>query len=327
MKSVKFMCVILCTVIIALASVPAMASEVYGSNILLNGSFESGTAEWTNWEGNCATAAETFHSGTKSVKLWANTSGQNEQFLQNIKVKPGATYKFEAWVRVPSGQSMQVSLLLSAPGFQQTKLGNMWANYTDAEKDPNFTPNKVNADAGDGHTIWKKLEKTIVVPNEDNFAEYDKNDLSTYPTLCIYFQYTSGGNWNRYLYIDDVSLSRLYTWENTVNSISIMQNGNDVAETGYTAGVVLINFNIDADAKVNGVYPEAVVAVYDGDELLLLNCETVTTGVNSDGTVNIVVGANISTDMLGSNCKLSTFLWTNLDDMISLSGTYTVNAR
>lgn len=300
-------------------------AEILGANLVLNGSFENGTEEWENWEGKFAVANETFYTGNKSIKIWANTTGANEQLLQNVKVVPGATYNFSAWIRVPSGQSVKASLLLSGAGYAQETLMVKSVSYDETKADPSFCPNKVNGDAGDGHTLWQNIGGTVTIPAAEAFSEYVEGDVSTYPNICIYFQYTTGGNWNRYAYIDNVSLERVYEKNEPINSVKFYQNGVDVSETGFDAGTVIAVINTD-DITINGKRPYVIAVVYSGEELLAFACNTATS-INTDGTINLVAPIEITEEMGVMGCTISAFVWSDLNSMMSISEVYSISQQ
>lgn len=325
MKRKVFMFMLIIVSLVLTMNCVSFASEFQGRNMVLNNSFESGTDDWTNWEGNYAVARETFHTGSKSIKIWASSSGANEQLLQNVKVNPGASYDFNAWVRVPSGQTVKASLLLSGSNYAEETLFTASAVYSEAKKDPSFTPNKVNGAAGDGHTVWQNIKGSITIPDEATFSGYVEGDETTYPNICIYFQYVTGGNWNRYAYIDDVSLERAYNKEDLVNSVAFYQDGIDITESGFTTGTVIADINME-DILINGNSPYIVVASYKDGRLLSFNSQTILHNVNDDGTINLTAELEITDAMVeGSNCSIVAFVWSDLDSMISLSDTYELN--
>ncbi len=298
-----------------------VSEKIYGENLVVNGGFESGTEAWKNWVGNYVPTSETAYSGSKSVKIWANSSGANEQLLQNVRVKPSTTYDFSAYMRVPSGQSAKISLLLSANGYTEQTAATMWASYNVDDKDYNFLPDKVDGSVGDGHTVWKKLSATITIPEESNFPNYKANDESTYPNICIYIQYTSGGNWNRYLYIDDVALRQVFTKDKIIKSVSFYQNNNDITGSGFAAGAVTATVNME-NVTVDERNPYVVIAVFSGNKMLSYNYGSVKT-YESDKTVTVSANiAGITEEMIDAGCSISVFVWADLNTMVSISETY-----
>lgn len=295
-------------------------AEILGANLVLNGDFESGTEEWKNWVGNYASASETAYSGSKSIKLWADTSGANEQLIQNIKVKPSTTYDFSAYMRVPSGQSAKISLLLAADGYTQETVATMWASYNADNKDNNFLPNKVDGSTGDGHTVWKELSTTITIPEASNFPSYNEADESTYPNICIYIQYTSGGNWNRYLYIDDVALQQVFTKDEIIKGASFYQNDEDITDSGFTTGVIVAKVNME-NVTVDGRNPYVVVAVYSGNKMLAYSYGSVK-DYEEDGTITVSANISVTEEMIDEGCSILAFVWADLNTMISISETY-----
>lgn len=298
-------------------------NEVYSSNLVENGSFEEGDTGWKNWTGNFAVTDETAFDGGYSAKIWANNSGDNEQFLQNVKVLPGKTYTFSMWIRVPSGQSVKTSLLLTGNGYPQTALSTMWATYDSADYDNYFTPNKVDGSKGDGHTAWKELTATITIPSEAQFTGFDESNSNTYPNLCIYIQYSSGGNWNRYVYIDNVNLQRVYADDDIVRSYSFKQNGEDITDTGFNYGTVKAEITIDS-VRVNGHIPFVLIALYDGNEMVGYSYATNYGVLNDDGTITISASIDVDENEAQYGYSISAFVWSDISSMISLSDTFSI---
>ncbi|MDJ0460135.1 glycoside hydrolase family 18 protein [Streptomyces sp. H27-C3] len=73
----------------------AQAADV---NVVKNGGFESGLANWSCTAGSGATVSSPVHGGTAALR--ATPSGQdNAKCSQTVAVKPNSTYALSAWVQ------------------------------------------------------------------------------------------------------------------------------------------------------------------------------------------------------------------------------------
>lgn len=80
------------------------------ANLVANGTFESGTAGWSTWNGGTLSAsAARAHSGTRSL-LVGNRTGNAPAATTLTNVVPGATYEVSFWVSVGQAASANVNL-------------------------------------------------------------------------------------------------------------------------------------------------------------------------------------------------------------------------
>ena len=102
------------TVAAVLLSAPARADE----NLLKNGGFEQGFADWNDfWSrtpvGNATLDTKKPHSGRQAVRI-QHTGSRDWSFQQSkpLDVKPGEIYELSGWVRVEGEGHATLSVIL-----------------------------------------------------------------------------------------------------------------------------------------------------------------------------------------------------------------------
>ncbi|HMA93833.1 MAG TPA: endo-1,4-beta-xylanase, partial [Polyangiaceae bacterium] len=143
------------------------------TNIVSNGTFESGTSGWYTWGGATMSATTVrAHGGTKSL-LVANRTGNSPAVIDLTSVvKPGISYPFSLWVSMDSSdgtsKSVNVTRALTVSG------STSWS----------WVGSPVTV-ADDGN--WVQIAGTLAVPQ-------------TFSGLQIYVEGAAGAD----LYVDDV---------------------------------------------------------------------------------------------------------------------------
>lgn len=288
------------------------ATLYYGPNLVNNPSFENGLAGWTIWETNQAkTTTETAYEGNYSFKFY-KSGDRPPQLLQYINVQGGKTYEFNAFIRIPSNQEIRVELSVrdgAIPGSSFIKITSDIYQYSEAERDPYFTPNKVNGDPGDGHTVWKNIRRTVTIPE------------MTSPILQIYFIYETGGNWNRYFFIDNVSVREVLKDSITVQSVKFYQDGIDVTDRGYVEGLPVTVTAIVKSEAYNRRNATLVVAAYSENKLTGCVYKTQELPI---GNQFVSISTTMTVPTYGD--RLEVFIWDDLDNMNLLSEIYSLPA-
>jgi hypothetical protein len=124
-------------------------------NLLVNGGFESGTANWSDWGNRSATTAEA-HSGTQSLRIGAGGSGGGGNYLD---LEPNTTYILGAWGKhdvTPAGGPSDIGFQYrSTEGAPQQKFVLSFTETAWTYKSVTFTTGP-QVLPGDGNVfIWK----------------------------------------------------------------------------------------------------------------------------------------------------------------------------
>jgi len=145
------------------------------TNIVSNGTFESGTSGWSTYSGTATSTTARAHSGSRSL-LIGNRTG-NAPAMTNLTsvVTKGASYAASVWVSIGGAASANVNLTQKVVCDGQTSYS--WF----------VNPVTVN----DGQ--WVELKGTLNIPNCANLTEF-----------TIFAEGPAAGV---DLYVDDVNIS------------------------------------------------------------------------------------------------------------------------
>jgi hypothetical protein len=145
---------------------------VTSSNIITNGTFESGTSGWFSWNGGVVSAStERAHGGTKSLLVTRTGNAPAATDVTSV-VKPGTTYPFSLWVSSRAAGTSQQLNVTQATTCQGASTSYAWIVNPRAVAD-----------------TWVQLSGNITVPN------------CTLSSLQIYVE---GGSAD--LFVDDVQV-------------------------------------------------------------------------------------------------------------------------
>jgi hypothetical protein len=122
--------------------------QVAASNIVNNGTFESGTTGWSTWSGSLSSTAARAHSGTKSLLVSPRTGNAPAATNLTSVVTPGASYQVSFWTTIGAAASASVKLT------QKTQCQGGSATYAQIANPITVT---------DG--VWSELKATLNVPN------------------------------------------------------------------------------------------------------------------------------------------------------------------
>lgn len=153
----------------------ASLRQVIASNVVNNGTFESGTTGWSTWSGGTLSATTArAHSGTKSLLVSPRTGNAPAATTLTNMVTPGASYQVSFWTTIGAAASASVKLTA------KTQCQGGSSSYTQIANPITVT---------DG--VWSELKATLNVPN---------------CTLADVTVYAEGPAAGVDLYIDDVSV-------------------------------------------------------------------------------------------------------------------------
>jgi len=129
--------------------------QVTSSNIVNNGTFESGTAGWYTWGGASIEASlDRFHGGTKSLKIGNRTGNYPAATDLTSLVKAGTSYPFSLWASVGSSdgsaKDINVTQAVTCQGASSPAY-NWIAGPTNV---PGGTP-----------ASWVQFSGTLTIPN------------------------------------------------------------------------------------------------------------------------------------------------------------------
>jgi len=150
------------------------------TNVIPNGTFESGTYYWYTWSGGtAATSAARAHGGAQSLLISNRTA--NAPAATNIAsfVTPGTSYPFSLWVSIDS----------TATGGANASMHVTQATQCQGASAPTYSwiGNPISIPNGNS---WTQFSGTIAVPN------------CTLASLQIYVEGDAGPD----LYVDDVQV-------------------------------------------------------------------------------------------------------------------------
>lgn len=123
--------------------------QVAASNIVSNGSFESGTSGWGTWGGGVVSATNArAHGGTQSLLVGQRTGNAPAATNLTSAVTPGGSYQVSFWTTIGAATSASVKLT------QKTQCQGQSASYTQIA-------NPITVADG----VWSELKATMNVPN------------------------------------------------------------------------------------------------------------------------------------------------------------------
>jgi GH35 family endo-1,4-beta-xylanase len=193
--------------------------QVTSSNIIANGTFESGTSGWYSWNGGAATqASDRFHGGSKSLKISPRTSDAPAATSLMGLVKAGTNYPLNLWVSLAytDGTTAAKSLhVTQAATCQETGTSYNWIG------------GPVNV--SDGAT-WTQIAGTVAVPN------------CTLTAIQIFVEGAAGAD----LYVDDVQVL-----DNSVSS-NLINDGTFESGQGAWGGWGFAGLGVTSTSKHGG---------------------------------------------------------------------------
>ena len=131
----------------------ASVRQQTSSNIVPNGTFESGTNGWFTWNGGTLSAStERAHGGTKSLLVTGRANNAPAATDLTSLVKPGTNYPFSLWasIRTTDGSSKSINVTLA------TQCQGSGANY-------NWVAGPTSLSGAS--TSWVQFSGTVAVPN------------------------------------------------------------------------------------------------------------------------------------------------------------------
>jgi hypothetical protein len=178
------------------------------SNLIRNGSFESGMTYWTAWNGYAAITApagsETNYDGSQICEIWGTGNGTWNGINQSFTPAPGYVYKANAWFLVSAGAPItgsstawlevnfynQGNLIstFQSPIISSNLVVGVWTNvavpYATVPAGADETRCQINYHAGDGGgaiyvddvSFWLKIPVTVTV------SVGGANNLLSFPT-------------------------------------------------------------------------------------------------------------------------------------------------
>jgi len=121
------------------------ATEPDDGNLLVNGGFENGTANW-KWCAVYSSYTDDKHSGSAALKIADESDAAGYSTKQVVAVEAGKTYKVSAWVKILSGKGGYIGVY----GISN--------------------PDAVSFQQVDG---WQEYSLTITIPEGENQAEIE----------------------------------------------------------------------------------------------------------------------------------------------------------
>ena len=151
------------------------------SNIIKNGTFESGTTGWYTWSGGAMSASTArAHGGTQSLLVTNRADNAPAATDVTSIVKPGSNYPFSLWVSINSTDGSSKSINVTQAATCLDAGGNASTAY-------NWIGGPVTVPNGTG---WVQISGTVAVPN------------CTLQQLQFWVEGGAGAD----LYVDDVQL-------------------------------------------------------------------------------------------------------------------------
>jgi|GEM_PF-555234 len=151
------------------------------SNVINNGTFESGVAGWYTWSGGTLSATTArAHGGTQSLLVTNRASNAPAATDLTSVVKSGTSYPYSLYVSIQSPDASSKSINVT----QATECRN-----ADGTVSPSY--NWIGSTTVPSGTSWTQLSGTVAVPNCD------------LARLQIYVEGGAGAD----LYVDDVTVT------------------------------------------------------------------------------------------------------------------------
>jgi endo-1,4-beta-xylanase len=169
---------------------PAAGTNVYidhvsvrqatSSNVITNGTFESGTSGWYTWNGGAVSAStDRAHGGTKSLLVTGRASNAPAATDLTSVVKAGNSYPFSLWASIRTTDGSSGSLNVT----QATTCQGAGTSYA-------WIVNPTSMSGGAGWS-WVQLSGTVTIPS-----------TCTLTQLQVWVEGASGAD----LFVDDVQL-------------------------------------------------------------------------------------------------------------------------
>jgi hypothetical protein len=196
--------------------------QVMTSNIIANGTFESGTSGWYSWSGGTATqASDRFHGGSKSMKISPRTGDAPAATNITSLVNTGTNYPFSLWVSLgfTDGTTAVKSLHV-------TQATTCTTNGTDSTS-YSWIGGPVNV--ADGAT-WTQMSGAVAIPS------------CTLKNVQIYVEGAVGAD----LYVDDVQVL-----DNSVSS-NLINDGTFESGKGSWGGWGFATLDVTSTSKYGG---------------------------------------------------------------------------
>lgn len=187
--------------------------QVTASNIVNNGTFESGTAGWFTWSGSLSATTTRAHSGATSLLISPRTGNAPAATNLTSVVVPGQSYQVSLWTTIGAASSASVKLT------QKTQCQGQSATYAQIASPVTVT---------DG--VWSELKATMTVPS------------CALAEITVYAEGPAAGV---DLYIDDVNiwipsnlladgtfesgLGSWFTWSGTLATTTTLSHGGTQA--------------------------------------------------------------------------------------------------
>jgi hypothetical protein len=285
--------------------------QVTTSNIIANGTFESGTNGWYSWNGGAAAlATDRFHSGANSLKISPRTTDAPAATSLMGLVKPGTNYPLNLWVSLgfTDGSTAAKSLHMT----QATTCSETGTSY-------NWIGGPVSV--SDGPT-WTQISGTVAVPN------------CTVTGIQIYVEGAVGAD----LYVDDVQVL-----DNSVSS-NLINDGTFESGKGSWGGWGFATLDVTSASKHGGSQSLLATGLSGGAAVARDIKSLVTAGKKYQATAWMAVakrtnGSGLAKWQTVQNCNsdasdsypwlaggtLSDGVWTQVSGVVDLTACTTVN--
>ncbi len=133
----------------------ASVRQVTNTNIIANGTFESGTTGWTTWGGGAVSATTArFHGGAKSLLVANRTSNAPAATDVTSVVKSGTSYPYSLWVSVDANDGAAKTLNVTQAATCINADGSTSTNYS-------WVSGAVSVPNGNA---WTQISGTLAVP-------------------------------------------------------------------------------------------------------------------------------------------------------------------
>jgi len=194
------------------------------TNILANGTFESGTSGWYTWSGGTlSSSTNRAHGGTKSL-LVANR-GSNAPAATDLTslVTPGKSYPFSLWVSVLSSDGSAKSINVTQATSCRAADGTVSTSYS-------WIANPTSVPGGTPAS-WVQLSGTVNVPN------------CTLTQVQLFVEGGAGAD----LYVDDVQVN-----DNSGASSNLITDGTFESGQGAWGGWGFGSLGVTSESKHGG---------------------------------------------------------------------------
>ncbi len=182
------------------------ARQKTSSNIISNGTFESGTSGWYTWNGGTVSATTArAHSGLQSLLISGRTANAPAATTLTSLVKAGTSYPFSLWVSIDSPDDSAKAIHVTQATTCQAADGTSSTTY-------NWIGGPVTVPDTTG---WVQISGTVAVPS------------CTLTLLQVYVE----GDANADLYIDDVQVI-----DNSGTSTNLIPDGTFESGQGAWGG-------------------------------------------------------------------------------------------